>query len=195
MQFKLLFVFIITFLTGCGGGGGGQGGNFDSILSNGDAEDVINTITTAVDAVDSDISGSTFLNVTSPGQTGGSATVNGYKTYSQTSCGTDCISDTNYTEITIEFSNYIILDGIEISSGTVYYTETRTSRQSGLSYSSTTSISLSSYRPVVVSAVSYWYSGVPNGVKGTVDFSGTSSSTLMFLSGSLTTNLGGSFSF
>lgn len=191
--FRLLF--LIAFIGACdGGGGGGSSGNFELISSSSDASEVMDTITSAVDVTVNDLYGDTFTNTVSFGQTSGTATVNGFQTYDQYSCGLDCIRTDNYMEITIVFSNYVILDDIEISKGTVYFIKTNSSIQQGVYYSSSTSISLDSTEPVTVSAVEYWVSGVPTGVKDTVEFSGTSNSSISSLSGVLTTS-SGTFSF
>jgi len=194
--YKVFRLFIlIVFIAACGGDGGDSSGNFEPISSNSDASDVIDTITSAVNSIVYDISGDTFTNVISVGQTSGTATVNGYQTYDQYSCGLDCIRSDNYKELTIVFSNYVILDDIEISKGTVFFTYTHSSTQSGLNYYSSTSISMYSTLPVTVSAVSYWVSGVPTGVKDTIEFSGSSYSSISSLSGTLTTSSGATFSF
>jgi hypothetical protein len=84
----------------------------------------------------------TYSNQVVSGQSG-SARVSGSKSYSGVvSCGTDCVSSTHGANLTVVFSDYLAKPPggstntrIRVT-GTLTFTDTRSSRQQGLSYSS-----------------------------------------------------------
>jgi hypothetical protein len=194
----LVFVFFtgFTLLTSCGGGGGGGGSssNLKPVNNTYDASsavlDVTNVIYNAVlDKLDhGSYSGQVVSGIS------GTATVTGdYYFYSGVSCGSDCVRSYNDTSIEIVFNGFKATypdNGTVTLTGTVNYSDNSSSRQSGLSYSSSGNISVEG-NDVSFQQVIQGYSST-YGYKDTISFSGYGD--LYDMSGSLTASSGNTYS-
>jgi hypothetical protein len=206
MKRKLLgkFMILLTIsivLFSCGGGGdsgtsGGSGSNIGAIDARYEAEDAVRRIRSAIyDKVLYSLSNGTFSGTIVNGISG-SATVTGTESSaSGVSCGTDCVRSTYDAVVTVVFNNYkfnYASNNAVTLSGTVLYTEHWSSTQSGLSYSSSQSITVRSsgqiqyYSFVDLSSGDYGY-------QDTITFDATSSSGLTY-NGTLTNGANVTFS-
>jgi len=129
----------------------------------------------------------------------GTATVTGSISTTDSNCGTDCLSTHSNHSITIVFNKYSVNSSsnevTKISSGSVFYTDSRYYQQSGLNYTSGGGISIEGanmeFESIGTDSV---------GTFGTRDsivsvLASGSSTSFSSLSGSLATESGASFTF
>jgi hypothetical protein len=200
LNLLLSLLINIIFLAGCGGGGSSgsddTGSNLAPILARYEAEDAVIRVRAAVDeGVLSHLSNGTFTGSVVNGITG-TATVTGTEaSTSYVSCGTDCIRSTYDADVTVVFSNfkfnYASNNAVTLT-GSVEYTEHYTATQSGLSYSSSRSITIHSNGQVQYLSIIALSTG-DTGYQDTITFDATGSSDWSF-SGTLTNSVGTIFS-
>lgn len=171
----LALTALTAVLAGCGGGGEDDNGwvcvgacpsrGFIAVEDSSSARTLAAAIgETVADVVPTGAYSNTLVNGLS-----GTARVTGTKTYSgSVSCGTDCVSSTNSANLTIVFSDYLGRPGNSTNTrvrltGTVTFTDTRSTRQQGLSYSSSgnmhvTATGLAARFEITENGVTYGYS-------------------------------------
>ncbi|WP_455381305.1 hypothetical protein [Salinispira pacifica] len=134
------------FLIGCDASASSSG--LDPIESAYDAELTVRSIIDGVVTrnVMSRLSNGTITAKVVSGMSG-SATVDGYKSYTQSSCGTDCVSSTYDAQVTITFSDFAVQSSDNATTtitGSVYFKDHEYSRQYEYSFSSSRSYTIRS---------------------------------------------------
>jgi hypothetical protein len=195
---KFLTIATLVWMTGCGGGGTGDVTAFmHALQSDKDAKNFIQTLTSQSKAIlqsmPSDPNNTTATHVIN-GTDGGTATVTGRTNSQDSNCGTDCTSTTVDEDYEISFDNYKNAAGT-ISSGKISYHHHHYNQQNGLNYSSTESYTIKSLTSVHAKIIEYTYEEEVHGLNDTVDFSGTSSSSLTNFTGTCTNEKGETFSY
>ena len=112
---------------------------FVPITSSGTAGLVAGAIADATAAV---VPVGTYSNTVINGSSGGTATVSGTESFSgNQSCGSSCVSSTNSANLIITYNNFFVRPGSSTNTriritGSVTFTDNRSSTQNGLSFSS-----------------------------------------------------------
>lgn len=133
--------------------------------------------------------------------TSGTATVTGTKSYTgAVSCGTDCVSSTHSADMTIVYNDYYAqpIGGatntkIRIT-GTVTFTDTRSSRQQGLTFSSSGRMRVAGSNLAVRYEITS-STGAVYGYADTVTMATTSTTGSTWSDGTLTTAAGRTYSW
>lgn len=196
----MILVMSAAVLFSCGGGGdsgsSGAGSTTGAIDERYEAEDAVRRIRSAVyDKVLYSLSNGTFSGTIVNGISGTAAVTGTESSATGVSCGTDCVRSTYDADVTVVFNNYkfdYASNNPVTLSGTVLYTEHWSSTQSGLSYSSSQSITVRSSGPVQYYSFVDLTSG-DYGYQDTITFNATSSSGLTF-DGTLTNGANVTFS-
>ncbi len=134
-------------LSGCGSDDGGQTGAFcggiRQIASDFDASQAAGTIAAAIEDALAPLGNGNFNAETRSGATGTIAVTGSLSSFSNRSCGIDCISSGNNDSVVAVLSNYSADSGGARITGTVNYSDTTGSQQSGLSFFTFGSVSVS----------------------------------------------------
>ncbi|MEJ2641881.1 MAG: hypothetical protein P8010_20130, partial [Desulfosarcinaceae bacterium] len=149
--FLRLFVICLVLLlsVSCGTDSDSDDGdnNIEAITDEYAAEDAVKNVADLVynDLLDSLSTGS-FTDEEVYGTTGSAIATGRINYENHVSCGSDCVRSSSDVSITVVFNNYKgpVSDNEEVTlTGTVTYSDTTWSRQSGLSYTSGGSIAVS----------------------------------------------------
>lgn len=150
MRYSLLLPGLLSLalcMIGCNGNPAYS--NLDPIEDDYTAELTVQRIMSGVieDNVLGNLENGTFTDEVVTGLSG-TATVDGYESYTQSSCGDFCTEREYNAEVTIVFSNFTVnsaSNAVTTISGTIYYKDYDYSRQSGVSsYSSSRSYTIRS---------------------------------------------------
>lgn len=148
MMVKGTAMFVLACALLACGGSSGSGSGSTPITDEYVAESSIKAIARTVESeVLGQLSTGTF-NSTAVNGEAGTARVTGTESSSQgVSCGTDCVRSTYSADVTIVFDNFTgapYTNAKVFLNGTITYRESRTSTQQGLSYASTSTVSIQS---------------------------------------------------
>jgi hypothetical protein len=200
----ILMVSVMMMTTISCGNSGGSSSDTSSASSNSStvsdkyvAEDAVRRVRSGVyDGVLAKLSNGTFSSTNVNGTTG-TASVTGTESSSTgVSCGTDCVRSRYDADVTVVFTNFkfnYASNDVVTLTGTVVYTEHSSSTQSGLSYSSSRSITIKSSGQVQYNDV-ITYSTGGSTYQDAVTFNASGSSEYN-LSGTLANGAGATFSF
>lgn len=187
-------------ISGCGGGGGNdfEGaicGGLRDISSSRDAEIVAEEIAASVEAaLNSLSSNATYSNESVLGTNSGSVLITGsLSSANNVSCGSDCIRSSSSSSVVAEFSNFSRFDNTGKISGSVVFNSSRSSTQSGLSFFSSSNVSVSDNGSSITfdSGFSDPLCAEPLvGIRSTILSMGSSGSSASSQSGSITNSAG-----
>lgn len=195
--FAICLVLMLSVACGSESDSDDDDNNIEAITDRYAADDAVKNVADLVygDLLDSLSTGS-FTDEEVYGTTG-TAIATGHINYeNNVSCGSDCIRSSSDVSITVVFNNYKgpVADNEDVTlTGTVTYSDTTWSRQSGLSYTSGGSISVSGtnvqYYSLATTDYSQW------GYQDTITFSGSGDGIHAPFSGWCTASNGETYSF
>ena len=150
-MYRSVAMALSLVLAGCpsgddDGGGGSSSGGVTSVTSSQSARSLANDLVRVSRNARGQLTNGTYTNQVVKGPVSGTASVTGNIFFqSGISCGANCVRSENKTGVTIVYSSYAIHTASNTTttvSGSIQYTDTTFSQQSGLNFSSGGTVSM-----------------------------------------------------